>query len=62
MQVQVIIPFSQANLAPFRKNEIFECPDAEAAPLIKGGLVRPVPVKDPEFATAPVQRKRTAAA
>ncbi len=58
MQVQVIIPFAQTHLAPFRKNEIFECPDAEAAPLIQGGLVRPVPVKEPEYATAPTQRIR----
>jgi hypothetical protein len=53
MQVQVVIPFIQPNLAPFRKNEIFECPPEEARALIEGGLVRPVASKDPEFATVP---------
>jgi hypothetical protein len=57
MQVEVVIPFTQPYLAPFRRGEVFEAPDAEAMQWIAGGLVRPASTKSPEFATAPAQRK-----
>ena len=57
MFVEVVIPFCEPHLAPFRKGERFELPDVQAKPLIDGKLVRQVDARQPEFAVSPSSRK-----